>query len=159
MTDIHAAPRVTEVGLWLHWQSSCVWSIPSYGNVIQYCITLYFREHFIFAQIREPAKFAKIQCSRIFWIFHQLSIGTLFVKIGPLLRELQPFKVPPPQKKKRKKMENGVTITRLEDPNRMMSTRCHKTYLRAFILFKFINSWYVGCCVHIQQGPIVAPFP
>ncbi len=55
---------------------------------VRYCKTLKFREHFIFAQIRESARFANFQCSRNFSTGPELSKTFYGLKIGPFLRIL-----------------------------------------------------------------------
>ncbi len=49
---------------------------------VVYCKTLKFREHFISAQIRESARFAKIKCSRKFSASPELSKTFYVIKIG-----------------------------------------------------------------------------
>ncbi len=58
-----------------------------------YCITLKFREHFIFALIRESARFAKCKCSWKLSAPRELSETFYGLKIGQLGAELRTFKV------------------------------------------------------------------
>ncbi len=64
-------------------------------NVIRwdYCITLKFREHFIFALIRESAWFAKFKCSWKLSAGPELSETFYGLKIGQIGAELRAFKV------------------------------------------------------------------
>ncbi len=68
------------------------------GNYIimwlwHYCITLKFREHLIFAQIRESVRFAKIKCSRKFSIGPQLSETFYGIEIGQFGAKLHPIRI------------------------------------------------------------------
>ena len=72
-----------------------------FGWISNYCKTLKFREHFIIAQIRESAKFAKFKCSGKLSTDPKLS-GTFYeIEIGQSGAKLQHFKAPPPKKRRK----------------------------------------------------------